>query len=89
MPARQTLTSCRTLRECVVHAVADTADTDPAEMTPPLYEAVDLEALDTFLDDQPTGHVRFTYEDHTVVVSGDGTVTVDDTVYQANPLPKP
>lgn len=65
----------------VVEAVADAAGTDPLALEPPLYHAIDLDALERLVASRSTRLIRFEYADHTVTVRGDGTVLVDDTVY--------
>lgn len=66
---------CRVLAE----AVADGTGTDPATMSPPLYSAVDLEALAALVDSAADVTVTFAYEGHEVVVLGDGSIRVDGT----------
>ncbi|WP_408958446.1 HalOD1 output domain-containing protein [Natrinema sp. 74] len=68
----------------VVERVAELEDTDPAALTPPLYTAVDPDALDS-LCHRPTvgtqrsaGRVSFTYCGYEVTVSGDGDVSVSE-----------
>ena len=67
--------------ERVVEAVAAIEGCDPLLLEPPLYQAVDPDALDSLFPDrqQPTGagRVSFTYLGHDVVVYDDGSVTVD------------
>jgi hypothetical protein len=64
----------------VVEALATARDVDPLRLNPPLYEVVDVEALDRLVKTGVT-RVTFTYEGHEVRVDGDGTVAVDGTVY--------
>ena len=61
----------------VIEAIADATGTDPLTMTPPLYEVVDTDALDTLYDHGCVTSVEFDYDGHTVVVDGDRTVTVN------------
>ena len=66
----------------VVEAVAAAADVDPADLHPPLYEAIDPIALDRLFADgserssNRSGRVTFTYRDYEVTVAADGTVTL-------------
>jgi len=61
--------------EAVVAAVAAQEDIDPMEL-PPLYGAVDPDALDAlFADDRP-GRVSFQYAGYEVTVRGRDQVTV-------------
>nr|WP_273742503.1 HalOD1 output domain-containing protein [Natrinema soli] len=62
----------------VVSAVADAEDVDPVEL-PPLYEAIDPEALNdlcTSRSGSSVGKVEFQYAGHDVVVRGTGEVEV-------------
>ncbi|WP_435348808.1 HalOD1 output domain-containing protein [Haloarchaeobius sp. HRN-SO-5] len=67
--------------ERIVTAVAEAENADPVEMTPPLNDVVDTDALNRLVDPEsnadPDGlELRFTYRGHDVVVSGDGEVEV-------------
>ncbi|WP_226004706.1 HalOD1 output domain-containing protein [Natrinema salinisoli] len=66
----------------VVEALADATDTDAHELEP-LYNVVDPEALDTLFerDSNVPIRVEFEYDDSSVEVRSDGTVTVDGTVH--------
>jgi hypothetical protein len=62
----------------VLEAVAEAKGTVPADLSVPLYEAVDPEALDRLFEtsgDTAGGRVQFAYADYRVAV------TVDDDVY--------
>lgn len=72
---RTTLARERNAVTCVVEAVADAVGTAPNEL-PPLYRAVDPDALEAVLD-APGACVRFEYADRIVEVRSDGTVSVD------------
>lgn len=61
----------------VVRAVADAADAEPIEL-PPLYEAVDTDALDAVFRGRPGGRVTFDYAGHTVTVRHNAEVTVQE-----------
>ncbi|SEW18378.1 HalOD1 output domain-containing protein [Halobacterium jilantaiense] len=61
----------------VIHALADATDTEPHEVDPPLYESVDGDALDALVASATDLEISFDHGDHTVVVRGDGTVSVD------------
>lgn len=69
-----------TVSERVVAAVADATDTAPENLTPPLFSAVDPEALEAFvrsLDGEsadPGGRVEFSYCGCEVTVTADGRV---------------
>lgn len=78
LPPSRTVDSLSTR---VVEAVADAVGTDPLELEPPLYHAIDLDALERLVENGSTKLVRFEYVDHTVTVRGDGTVLVDGDVF--------
>lgn len=66
----------------VVTAVADASGMDIAEL-PPLYEAIDPEALNdlfTARSEPAVGQVSFQYAGYDVVVRGSGVVEVATTV---------
>lgn len=67
----------------VLEAVADAEDTDPLNL-PPLYDAVDTDALEALFEPLPhggtrTGRIEFTYHgyDVSVACAADGSVTVE------------
>lgn len=74
-------TAADSLSTRVVEAVADAVGTDPLDLEPPLYYAIDLDALERLVGEGSTKLVRFEYVDRTVTVRGDGTVLVDGDVY--------
>lgn len=61
------------LSDAVLTAIADHSGTEPSEIEPPLYQVVDVEALDTLFRDG-SGTVTFEYAGYEVQVSGDGVV---------------
>lgn len=72
----------------VLQAVATVENADPTDL-PPLYEAIDPDALNALFQTDngaqtAVDHVRFHYAGHTVVVQGDGRINVDgSTVYDS------
>jgi hypothetical protein len=65
----------RPASETVVTAVAAALETSPVDLSPPLYERVDPEALDSLVRSGSRDlRVRFRYRGRTVVVTGDGRV---------------
>lgn len=66
--------------EAVVRAVADAEGVSPTDVTPPLYESVNPEALDDLFDSRSGGHITFRYCGYEVNVHnvGDTTVLVRD-----------
>jgi hypothetical protein len=63
------------ISETVVTAVAEYKRTDEVDLNPPLYEAVDPEALDTLFRES-RGNVRLDLWNCTVDIGHDGVVTV-------------
>lgn len=70
-----------TLSIRVVEAIAAATDTDPFDLTPPLYDTINPEALDRLMRPDADCRVTFEYDGHAVEVRNDGTVSVDGTVY--------
>ena len=68
----------QTVLPAVVRAVA-AVDNVPVADLPPLYEAIDPDALNALLQSNGfDGHVTFEYADHAVRVESDGSVSVFD-----------
>jgi hypothetical protein len=67
----------------IVRAVAAAEGVDPAELSPPLYDVVDTDAVDALFasggsQPPPVGtRVSFTYNGYRVRVEGDGEVSVE------------
>ncbi len=74
--------------ERIVQRVAERVDRDPLDL-PPLYEAVDPDALNVLIDGLDSGSVTFEYVDELVTVRSDGTVEVGVTVEQAATAARP
>lgn len=71
------------ISEKLFEAVADYEGVDPVDLTPPLYEVVDPDALDQIFATTPTtgrmeGRVTFSYNGYEVTVCGDGDVSVEE-----------
>ena len=61
----------------IVTQIAALEGVEPTALTPPLHDAVDPEALDRLVESGRDGlEITFTYRDHRVRVSGDGSVDV-------------
>jgi len=72
-------TDSRSVSQAVIDAVAAFEGTPPTELTPPLYEVVDPEALDKiFARKASLGKVVFNYKSYEVHVDADGFVAVRD-----------
>lgn len=74
--------------EAVVDAVAEAKGVSTLDVHPPLYEAVDPDALDELvtsmscLGSESAGHVTFHYSGYEVVVTGSGEVSITETELQ-------
>lgn len=66
----------------VVVEVADRKGVDPIELTPPLHQVVDPDALDALVAGpdarDPTMVVTFDYQGYHVEIRGDGSIDVRD-----------
>ena len=65
--------------ERLITAVADEEGVDPVELSPPLAETIDPDALDALLDRaDPSSQleVRFTYWEHEIVARANGDVDI-------------
>lgn len=63
--------------QTVLESIAKAEETEPTELTPPLYEVIDPEALESlFANKQALGKVIFNYKNHEVSVFTDGYVAV-------------
>ncbi|NIB99837.1 HalOD1 output domain-containing protein [Halobacterium sp. R2-5] len=71
-------TDTRTMSQAVIETVAAIDNTPPTEL-PPLYDAVDSDALDNlFAGKASLGKVVFNYNSYEVSVDADGYVAVKD-----------
>ena len=81
----------RTLVEAVIEAIAAAEGTDPSEL-PPLYEAVDPDALERLFDrrggsGEASAVFSFEFETWNVFVAADGRIRVCDRTQPADPEP--
>ena len=61
----------------VVEAVAEAKGTRPEELTSPLYDTIDPDALNAlFRNGGTSGEVEFTYLGYRVLVDSDGKITL-------------
>ncbi|WP_252699659.1 HalOD1 output domain-containing protein [Natronosalvus vescus] len=79
----QTETARISTSQSVVEAVAEAEGVDPLELSPPLYDVIDPDALDqvfapTSMESRMEGEVTFSYNGYEVTVCGDGYVTVEE-----------
>jgi hypothetical protein len=79
------------LADVLVETIAGAAGTDPAEL-PPLYEAIDLDALTQLFErhdgaTEADAMLSFTFETWNVFVQGDGRIRVCDATRRTVPEP--
>lgn len=76
-PDRETIVSVAESppSEAVLQAIADAEGTDVIEL-PPLYEAVDPEALDAVFDGRAFGSIAFDYHGYSVTVNQNAVVSI-------------
>lgn len=74
--ARAPLSTDDSVSRSVVETIAEVEGVSPTELTPPLYEVVDPEALDDLFAASSPGRVEFSYKSYEVTVDGDGVVEV-------------
>ncbi|RBI59926.1 hypothetical protein DMJ13_19680 [halophilic archaeon] len=76
--------SGQTLSTAVVKAIAEREGIDPLDMDPPLYDVIDLDALNTLfarpadVRDARPEEVVFEYNGYEVEVTSDGDVHVEE-----------
>lgn len=58
----------------VIECISEVDDGNP-ETRPPLYEAIDPDALDNLFRDRNTGEVTFTYLEYKITVTSDAVTT--------------
>lgn len=68
-PSKIPIDSDTALSEAIVVAIAEREGTSPLEL-PPLFEALDLGALDCLFRERPAGRISFEYAGYEVVVCG-------------------
>jgi len=68
-----------TLSEDVVSAIAENEGVDPMDLDPPLFDAIDPDALDNLFNVKTAdGRVTFSYDGSDVTVTSEGDVRVSD-----------
>lgn len=66
----------------VVKRIAEKEGVHPLELTPPIYKAIDPDALYQLLSSRPTAggmedQVTFSYNGYEIITGGDGSVSVE------------
>lgn len=78
VPAQTAAADIENITSTVVEKVAEVEDVDPLELTPPLYEVIDSDALERlFAANQAVRQVVFKYNDYNVNISAEGSVSVE------------
>jgi len=70
-------TAGRSLSDAILAAVAEAEGVDETDLTPPLYEAINPEALDTLFRDSG-GTIEFQYHGYTVMIDHEGTISLKE-----------
>lgn len=76
---RRTLAPSETPSYAIIETVADLEGTNPVDLTPPLYAAIDPEALNDLFTSQSestVNRITFQYAGYDVTVWGDGEFQV-------------
>ena len=68
--------SKRSLSTEVIRAIAAEEGVDALELSPPLYDVIDPDALDALFHNT-SGRIAFEYRGYTVTVTSEGTVTTE------------
>lgn len=83
--AQTAVASESSLSQSVVKAVAEAKGSDPLDLKPPLYEAIDPDALENIFVTTPTngrmkGQVTFFYSGYEVTIYGDRYISVEEKI---------
>lgn len=62
----------------IVAQIAERAGQDVSDLEPPLYEAIDADALAEVVQSEAVQEVQFSYQEFDVVVDDQGEVRVSD-----------
>lgn len=76
---------CAAPSERLVSKLADREGTTPDDLRPPLYENIDLEALDSLFGERidgtarnVDGYLEFEYKQYRIHVESDGEISIDE-----------
>lgn len=72
------MTQERDFTDRIASTIADSAQQDVTELDPPLYDAIDADALVEVIQSDAVREVEFSYLDYTVVVDEEGEVCVSE-----------
>lgn len=80
------------LSEKILDEIAEREDVPPVDLEPPLYDAIDPEALDSFFRNHgretvdSARQIVFRYAGYDVSVSGDGEVEIEERKQRSDPV---
>lgn len=82
MQTIETIDGSQEMSYQIIEALAAVENRDALSMNPPLYEAVDPDAIDSLLDTDDTVEVQFEYNGHTVTANSDGSISIDGVTHK-------
>lgn len=72
----------KTPTQAVVERVAAAEGVDPLELQPPLFDAIDADAMDSLFESANSAtKLQFTYHGYNVTIDGDYNVELDSVSY--------
>lgn len=83
MQAIETIDRSQGMSYQVIEALAAVENRDALSMNPPLYEAIDPDAIDSLLDTDSPVKVEFEYNGHMVTAKSDGSIEIDGVTHQS------
>ena len=66
------------ISEKIILAVAKREGVDPVELSVPLYDAIEVDALNKLAASEKVSQITFTYLSYEIAVSADGTVGITE-----------
>lgn len=76
------MTFSKTPTQAVAERVAAAEGVDPLELQPPLFEAIDTDAMDSLFESANSAtKLQFTYHGYSVTIDGDCNVELDSVSY--------
>lgn len=66
------------ISEKIILAVAKREGVDPVELSVPLYDAIEVDALNKLAASEKVSQITFTYLGYEIAVSADGTVGITE-----------
>jgi len=69
----------RSLSEQIIREVAAEEGVDPVELTPPLFEVIEPDALDAlYTNSDARPEITFTWQGYTISTDSEGRVSIDE-----------